>query len=250
MAEAGRRVIVTGAAGGIGSALVAAFHAAGWRVIATDMAPRPDGLACDTWLQADLGRTVDDEAYAAGVFGQLRAALAGAPLHALVNNAAVQVLGGLDELDRDAWHRSLDVNLLAPFLWTQALRAELQAVRGAVINISSIHARLTKRGFVAYATSKAALSGMTRALAVDAGDRLRVNAIEPAAIATPMLRAGFVGKDALYARLEGCHPAGRIGQPDEVAQLALALADGRLGFANGACVALDGGIGGRLHDPD
>lgn len=250
MADAPRFALVTGAAGGIGRALVDAFAAAGYRVIGTDLGERPEDVACHAWLAVDLARTVADEPFADAVFARIRALLPQGALHALVNNAALQLLGGLDTLTRDDWRRTLDVNLVAPFVWTQALRAELELGGGAVVNISSIHARLTKRDFLAYATSKAALSGMTRALAVDAGDRIRVNAIEPAAIDTPMLQAGFAGKPQAYARLEQCHPAGRIGRPDEVAALAVALADGRLGFANGGCVALDGGIGGRLHDPD
>jgi NAD(P)-dependent dehydrogenase (short-subunit alcohol dehydrogenase family) len=250
MPEAQRLALVTGAAGGIGRALVRAFGAAGYEVIATDCLARPEGLDCALYLEADLARTVRDVPYAATVFDRVRDRAGAGGLHALVNNAALQVLGGLDDLSLDDWQRTLDVNLLAPFLWTQALRAELEAARGCVVNVSSIHARLTKRNFVAYATSKAALSGMTRALAVDAGARIRVNAIEPAAIDTPMLRAGFEGDPAGFDRLEAFHPAGRIGRPDEVAALAVALCRGDLGFANGSCVALDGAIGGRLHDPD
>src|SRR5690606_12484407 len=129
------------------------------------------------FIPCDLQETVADEALAAGIFARIREALDGRPLAALVNNAAVQALGSTDALDRAAWRATLDVNVLAPFLWTQALLPELEAARGLVLNISSIHARLTKPGFVAYATSKGALSAMTRALAVDIGDRVRVNAI-------------------------------------------------------------------------
>lgn len=250
MSDAARSVVVTGAAGGIGQALVRAFHNAGYRVVASDCVAPPPVPAGVEYVEADLARTVHDETYAAVVFDRIRERLSANGLHALVNNAAAQVLGGVVELTRDDWVRTLDVNLVAPFLWTQALLSSLEAASGCVVNISSIHARLTKRGFVAYATSKAALSGMTRAMAVDVGDRIRVNAIEPAAIETPMLAAGFVGKPELLERLHAAHPGGRIGQPDEVASLALALCDRRLGFANGACVSLDGGIGGRLHDPD
>ena len=194
--------------------------------------------------------TVRDDAYAAAVFDRIRENVGAGGLHALVNNAAAQVLGGIDDLTRDDWVHTLDVNLLAPFVWTQSLLPSLEAAGGCVVNISSIHARLTKRGFVAYATSKAALSGMTRALAVDVGDRIRVNAIEPAAIETPMLAAGFKSRPEQLERLNAAHPSGRIGQPEEVAALALALCDRRIAFANGACLGLDGGIGGRLHDPD
>jgi NAD(P)-dependent dehydrogenase (short-subunit alcohol dehydrogenase family) len=248
VAESARFAVVTGAAGGIGTALVREFDAAGYAVIATDLAPRPAGLPCRLYLEADLARTVADEAYATECFGHIAAALDGHGLAALVNNAALQILGGADSLSRDDWRRTLDVNLLAPFVWTQALLPALEHGRGSVVNVSSIHARLTKKNFVAYATSKAALSGMTRALAVDLGGRVRVNAVEPAAIATEMLKAGFAGLPQQYAALEGCHPAGRIGQPEEVAALVRNIIEGA-GFLQGACIALDGGIGGCLLDP-
>lgn len=250
MADAAKYVVVTGAAGGIGQAVVHTFAAAGYKVIGTDRMPAPEGSPCSHWIEVDLERTVDDAAYAAGLMASIRTHVGNGALHALVNNAAVQLLGGVDSLTRDDWRQTLNVNLVAPFIWAQSLLPELEAARGCVVNISSIHARLTKRNFVAYSTSKAALSGMTRALAVDVGDRIRINAIEPAAIQTPMLAAGFAGRPDLVAQLESAHPAGRIGSAYEVANLAVALCSGKLGFVNGACIPIDGGIGARLHDPD
>lgn len=245
-----RHAVVTGAAGGIGRALVRSFRDAGWCVIGSDCVSEPSGHDCNLYIRADLQRTVVDEAYAAGVFSTILAHVGTGALQALVNNAAVQVLGGIGSLTRADWQQSLQVNLLAPFVWTQALLPALEGAQGCVINMSSIHARLTKRDFVAYATSKAALSGMTRALAVDCGERIRINAIEPAAIGTAMLAAGFAARPDSLARLSAAHPAGRIGEPEEVAALAVALCDRRIAFANGACIPLDGGIGARLHDPD
>ncbi len=242
--------LITGAGGGIGRALVDVFNEAGYAVIATDRDPQPAGLACAHYLQIDLARLAGDESYAQQQLTTIRALLEGMGLRALVNNAALQILGGADSLTRGDWRSTLDVNLLAPFLLTQGLLPELEAAKGCVVNIGSIHARLTKKNFVAYATSKAALAGMTRALAVDLGARIRVNAIEPAAIETEMLRAGFAGKPDLHAQLERCHPQQRIGQPEEVARLALAMVDGDMDFLHGACVGLDGGIGARLFDPD
>lgn len=244
-----RHALITGAAGGIGRALVAEFSAAGYSVIATDRLPQPPDLTCAHWLQVDVAEPVHDAAAARCNFAQVRAWLGGRGLHALVNNAATQILGGADTLSGDDWRQTLDVNLLAPFFWMQALLPELRLVRGSVVNISSIHARLTKPDFVAYATSKAALSGMTRALAQDLGGRVRVNAIEPAAISTPMLKAGFAQQPERYAKLEACHPVGRIGTPQEVAACALWLASDQAGFLHGACIAADGGIGAALHDP-
>jgi NAD(P)-dependent dehydrogenase (short-subunit alcohol dehydrogenase family) len=244
-----RQAVITGAAGGIGRALVAGFSDAGYRVLATDHQPRPADLVCAHYLQADLAATVTDEAYAQAVFGQLLSMLGGPDLQVLVNNAAVQILGATSALSRADWRTTLNVNLVAPFLWTQALLPALEAGRGCVVNIGSIHARLTKPGFVAYATSKAALGGMTRAMAVDLGARIRINAIEPAAIETGMLKAGFAGRPDLYQQLEAAHPQGRIGQAEEVAALAVALAGDTMRFLHGACIGLDGGIGARLVDP-
>lgn len=241
--------LVTGGAGGIGRALVDVFQNAGYRVIATDQIESPDDLACDCYVQADLARFVEDQTYAESVASKLRESIATRQLHALINNAAIQILGGADSLTRTDWRKTLNVNLVAPFLLTQTFLPELEHAHGAVVNISSIHARLTKANFVSYATSKAALSGMTRALAVDLGPRVRVNAIEPAAIETEMLKAGFAGKADQYAALLDCHPVRQVGTPAQVAQAALMMVSGDLPFMDGACVDLSGAISGRLHDP-
>lgn len=244
-----RYALITGAAGGIGRALVQEFVANGCAVIATDKPPQPADMACTHYLQADLARTVSDEDYGNGVLAQVKAIVDSHGLHALINNAAIQILGGADNLTRSDWQQTLHVNLLAPFFWAQALLPELEAAKGSIVNVSSVHARLTKRNFVAYATSKAALSGMTRAMAVDLGSRVRINAIEPAAIATDMLKAGFVGQLEKYHQLEECHPSHCIGQPGEVAHLAVAITSGDMAFMHGACIGLDGGIAARLFDP-
>ena len=241
--------LITGACGGIGQALVLAFREAGYEVIGTDINPKPEDLAIDHFLQIDLQKTVLNKTYAETVFNDIKKIVKGQGLRVLINNAATQILGGTEKLNRDAWRETLDVNTLAPFFWTQALLSELEKDTGSVINLSSIHAQLTKREFVAYATSKAALSGLTRALAVDLGGRIRVNAIEPAAIQTKMLEAGFEGNEDLLKELHAAHPAGKIGLPEEVASFAVWLADKTKPFLTGTVVRLDGGIGGRLYDP-
>lgn len=243
-----RSALITGAAGGIGLALTEAFVNASYHVIALDQLQQPDALHCAHYVQADLERFVEDFSYAESVAVEIKEKCESG-LDVLVNNAALQVLGGVDSLLREDWKRSLDVNLLAPFLLSQALLADIERVAGCIINISSIHARLTKKNFVAYATTKAALSGMTRAMAVDLGPRVRVNAIEPAAVETPMLIEGFTQQPELYQQLTACHPQQRIGKPLDVAELALALAANRFAFMQGACVSLDGGISNRLFDP-
>jgi NAD(P)-dependent dehydrogenase (short-subunit alcohol dehydrogenase family) len=242
-----RAAVITGSRGGIGTALCRVFRDAGYRTVGLDLSA--DGSGCDAFVQADLERLCADEAFRSEVGERLTEAVRDAELGVLVNNAAVQILGDTVELSVGQWRRTLDVNLLAPFLLTQLLLERLEAARGSVVNIASIHATLTKPGFVAYATSKAALVGLTRSMAVDLGARVRVNAICPAAIETPMLLAGFEGNRHLLDELAGAHPVGRIGSPEDVARATLFLASSDASFISGAVFGIDGAIGGRLHDP-
>lgn len=239
--------LITGAAGGIGLVLCAEFRNAGYRVIATDVAGA-SGVACDQFVEADLKALCRDEACLKRFVQQLDIPASG--LTVLINNAAVQILNRTDTASVQDWRDTLDVNVLAPFLLTQALLPHLEKARGSVVNVGSVHATATKPGFVCYATSKAALVGLTRSLAVDLGGRVRVNAVNPAAVATPMLLQGFKGKDAQFAALGGMHPVGRIASPGDIAQAVLFLASRNAAFVTGAAFDVDGGILSRLHDPD
>ena len=131
----------------------------------------------------------------------------------------------------------------------QGLLSTLKKNHGSVVNISSIHATLTKPDFSPYAISKSAMDGMTRALAVELGKNVRVNAIAPAAISTPMPEAGFKGRPEAFRQLSEMHPTGEIGKPNDVANLALFLVSEKASFINGSILGMDGGIRGRLHDP-
>jgi len=244
-----RIVLITGANGGIGRVLVSTFSEAGYNVIATDRQAAADGLSCDHFVQADVEQTVADEAYAETVFADIRQHCVGGRLNGLVNNAAVQILASSADLSRVDWRTTLNTNLLAPFFWTQALLPELQRAGGSVVNISSIHAQQTKQQFVAYATSKAALSAMTRNMAVDLGGEVRVNAIEPAAVRTEMLVEGFAGNEEGLAELGRFHPLGRIAEPREIAKIAVFLCSPDASFLQGSIVSATGGILGRLSDP-
>ena len=242
-----RAVIITGAAGGIGTALCCAFKDAGYRTIAVDK--QADQIICDAFVLIDLDHYCCDPLYRVEADERLLIAVGKTPLTVLVNNAAVQILGDTSSLSASDWQSSLNVNLLAPFFLAQSLLERLESGQGSIINISSIHASLTKPGFVCYATSKAALVGLTRSMAVDIGARVRVNAICPAAVMTPMLKAGFESKPELLADLAALHPVGRIGVPEEIAAATLFLASEKTGFLNGAILGIDGGIASRLYDP-
>lgn len=246
-----RTVIITGACGGIGGALTKEFKKSGYFVVATDAQSHPaDGMVCDYYVSADLEKTATDADFSSSVFDEIRNNCPKGSIQALVNNAAIQVLGGVNSLTGEDWQKTFNINLIAPFIWSQAFLDDLEVNRGSIINISSIHARLTKRNFVAYATSKAALSGLTRAMAVDLGASVRVNAIEPAAIATEMLKAGFDNSLDSFRQLQECHPSMKIGEPMEIANLAIFLASDKAKFIHGSCVDVGGGISSRLYDPE
>lgn len=250
----GRSVLVSGAAGGIGAALVAHLRGEGWLVIATDRpglcpAAGSQEEASLRWLPADLEELASGEDPLESFARRVEELSQGAPLTAIVHNAALQRLGAFTKLSTADWQASLAVNLLAPVAINRRLLGALIASCGSIVHISSIHSQLTKPEFTAYATSKAALSGLTRALSVEIGHQVRVNAIEPAAIRTPMLEAGFADQPAQLAQLEAFHPTGSIGAPMDVAQAVSFLIDPAHGFLNGCVLQLGGGIHCRLHDP-
>lgn len=241
--------VITGACGDIGQALVRAFNANGYLVIATDMHAAHEELPCEHFIQTDLQNIVSDETYAAEICRQITGFLPENKLNALVNNAATQILGSVGQLTREDWSTTLEVNLLAPFFLSQALLPQLEADKGSIVNVSSIHASLTKAKFVAYATSKAALSAMTRNMAVDIKSTVRINAIEPAAVSTKMLRAGFATSKSKLEDLERLHPILRIATPDEIAKVAIFLCSENASFMHGACIDVSGGIHSCLLDP-
>jgi len=242
-----KTALITGALGGIGQALCAEFQRAGYFVIGTDR--REGECSCNAFLQVDIRELYSSIAVREKLTADVRSIVGDQGLTVLVNNAATQILNRTDEIKLSDWDATLQTNLVAPFLLLQALLQDLEKAKGSVVNIASIHAVATKPTFVCYATSKAALVGMTRALAVDLGPRVRVNAINPAATATPMLLAGFEGKSKEFDELAKKHPLERIAQPWEVAKTAIFLASEDAAFITGACLHIDGGIGGRLHDP-
>ena len=244
-----RSVIITGASGGVGRGIVSAFRADGWRTFGVDLpGSMPSGADVD--VPFDLRRVATSEAEGDRFLQTLRAGLGHDRVECLVNNAAVQRLGATESARLEDVRETMDVNVIVPLRLTQMLLADLASAHGSVINVSSVHAVTTKPGFVAYATSKAALSGMSRAMAVDLGARVRVNAIELAATETPMLAAGFQDREGDFGRLANSHPVGRIATPGEVGRVAVMLANPDLsGFITGCCLRMDGGVTARLHDP-
>jgi len=241
-------VLISGANGGIGKALCHTFMNADYFVIGTDKGLQD--CLCDAYLELDLLDLILNEGQRQDFHLTVLGLLDGRCLNAIINNAAIQTLGHVDEITVQEFNHSLNVNVTAPFLITQLFIEQLERGNGSVVNIGSIHATLTKPGFVSYATSKSALLGLTQAMAIDLGGRIRVNIIQPAATRTEMLVAGFEGREESYKELQVFHPLCRIAEPDEIAEVSLFLVSNAASFITGTTINVDGGIGVRLHDPE
>ena len=170
-------------------------------------------------------------------------------LYGIINNAAVQKTGTLDSLNINDWNETISVNLTAPMFLAKIFKQELTSSNGCIINISSVHAISSKPDFSFYATSKAALAGLTRSLALELAPNVRVNAVLPAAIETNMLKKGFVHKEEEYAKLKSFHPLNTIGKANDVAEMVKFLLSENANFITGSSIPIDGGILSRLHDP-
>jgi NAD(P)-dependent dehydrogenase (short-subunit alcohol dehydrogenase family) len=234
-----RTSVITGVSGGIGSATAAAFKREGWEVLGMD-------LRAVTGMELDDFRKVD-MADADAVKDALDS-FAERGIDVLVNNAAINrriTLNGDGPAD---WDEVVNINLRASFLTTRiAARAMETRGGGAIVNVSSVHALATTAGSSAYAATKAGLVGFTRAAAVElAPARIRVNAVLPGAIDTPMLRGDGSGGDRI-ALIKERTPLGRLGRPDEIAEAIVFLADpDRASFITGQILIVDGGAMARL----
>ena len=240
-------ILITGANGGIGKALCSSFMEAEYFVIATDI-EKPK-CQCDAYVELNLADLASN--HKQNFYENVIDLLKNLELKGLINNAAIQKLGSVEQIAIKEFTETLNINVSAPLILSQLFLKQLEKAKGTIINIGSIHAKLTKPGFVSYATSKAALLGLTQAMAVDLGaKKIRVNIIQPAATATEMLIAGFEGKEDSLKELEQYHPIGRIAEPKEIAELAVFLVSDKAGFISGSAIGIDGGIGGRLYDPE
>ena len=246
-----RTVLITGAAGGVGRAIVKAFADASWRVIGVDRALFGDTFPRDgLFIQADI--SLDEELEI--IFKQTRAF--SSTLDALINNAAIQISKPILETTAQEWDMVMAHNLRSVFLGAKLEHPLLKAHGGgAIVNVSSVHAIATSANISAYAASKGGLLALTRAMAIEfAPDNIRVNAILPGAVDTPMLRAGLnrghVNGSRIEERLENLARKtvnGRIGRPEEIARVIYFLADETMSsFMTGQAVVVDGGATARL----
>lgn len=243
-----RYVLVTGSTGAIGSALAKKFKATGSNVCGIDNVAGED-INLSHFIKADLNQFVNDEHFRNNVISQIKSWLGPNTLDVLINNAAYQYVSLNHPIPVAELTKSHNVNVIAPYLLITSLPQVLTSETASVVNIGSIHSRLTKPGFIAYATTKAALASLTKGLALDFGDRMRINCIEPASVETPMLLEGFKDCSDKKLELENYHPQQRISTPEEIAELAFMISSAEVRFLHGSCIDISGGISNRLHDP-
>jgi len=240
--------VVTGTSGAIGRAIADRFFQAGYLVCGIDRV-EVDNVKLDLFIKEDLHTFVSNDQAQEALISKIGDWIGDDTLDALINNAAYQFVSQVHPIPANEMIKSYGINAIAPYLLTANLASRMTPGLGSVVNIGSIHSRLTKPGFLAYAATKAALSMITRGLALDFADRIRVNCIEPASIQTPMLLDGFKDFPEKMRELEDFHPQKRIGTPAEIAELAFQISSGKLRFLHGSCIDMSGGIACRLHDP-
>lgn len=242
-------VLVTGAAGGIGIATVRAFSEAGWTVLAADRR----GDAAPPHASGFFVADVSQDSQVDGLFEWMGSQVD--RLDALVNNAAVQLAKPLVNTSVDEWDAVMASNLRSAYLTARRALPLLAATQGAIVNVSSVHAVATSIDISAYAASKGGLVALTRAMAIEfAPEAVRVNAVLPGAVDTPMLREGMrrqrLSGDTVEQRLAELArrtPLGRVGRPEEIAQSILFLAtQSRASFITGQTLVVDGGATARL----
>ena len=244
-----KNVIITGGTGGIGQALVELFASEGARVLFTD---RSEEDCAD--LAAALKRKDLDTEYLAGDLRQksfcerliLTAAGRFGGVDILINNAGTIPRGNVEETTDDMWFNAMDVNLNAVFFMCRAAIPYLRAAGGgAIVNVASTWGLYPGPGHIAYCTSKGALAAFTRCLGRDhAPDRIRVNAVCPNEVNTPMLQSGFIRRGIDPARgleeLGKTVPLGRVAEPDEIADVIAFLASEDARYVCGATLEVSG----------
>ena len=207
-----------------------------------------EGLAV-TVQHVDVADEASVRAWSAEIAGET------GQLHALVNAAAIQFYGSIEDTTPEMWDRTIAVNLRSCYLTSHCLYLLMKAANGAsIVHISSVQGHASQNRVAAYAATKGAVHALTRAMAVDcAADGIRVNSISPGSVRTPLLEfsareLATDGKsvDEMIAEFAASHPVGRVGMPADTSAMIAYLCSDSAGFITGADMLVDGGLTSQL----
>jgi NAD(P)-dependent dehydrogenase (short-subunit alcohol dehydrogenase family) len=253
---AGRVVLVTGAARGIGAAIARRALADGALVGMLDVdAPAIEAAAAAAAGPGDAGRClpvvadVSQEDEVAAAVAAVRERLG--PVDVLVNNAGINAGHDAGTMDEREWDTVFAVDLKGAWLCCKHVLADMRARgSGSIVNIASVHARLTSAGMFPYAAAKSGLVGLTRSLALDlAPQAIRVNAVCPGWVSTRLVGEYYAQADdpaAAERAVLAAHPLGRIGTPEEIADVVCFVASDEASFMTGTELYVDGGLSARF----
>lgn len=243
---AGKHAVLFGGSSGIGLATARLLCNRGASVVIADVEPPLDNeLPQSMWIPCDVRSTSD-------IGAAVRKASGPQGLHWMVYSAGIQRYGTVLETTVEMYDEVQAVNARGAFL---AAKCAIEFMRhgGSIVNVSSVQGRAVQAGVAAYAASKGTLEGLTRAMAIDhAAMGIRVNAVLPGTVDTPMVRASahsFRGDgtaDQMIEQWGDFHPLGRVAHPDEVANVIAFLLSDEASFVTGAAFAVDGGLLSQL----
>lgn len=242
----GRVILITGGAKGLGRATALHLAERGAAVLALDP-DREAGADLERAAGAAGRGTVRHLALDAAREGDVRAAIAevekdGGRLDGLVSNAGIMVRKPVETLSLEDWNRVLAVNLTGAFLCAKHAAPVLRRSGGSIVTLASTRARMSEPDTEAYAATKGGLVALTHALAVSLGPDVRVNCVSPGWIDVSRFQGAGSEAEALRPEDHAQHPAGRVGEPRDVAALVAFLLGPESGFITGAEFVIDGGM--------
>ncbi len=233
--------IITGGSSGIGASTVNEFLKTGYRVIVFDRIKGEKWTDQPEWVSLDV---TDEAAINTAVHNVTEQ---WGRIDVLVNNAGIQRYGTVIETGSDLWDEVMNVNLKSMFLCAKAVLPIMEKQKsGVIINVSSVQAFHSQQRVAAYTTSKSAILGLTRSIAVDFAPHIRCMAVCPGTVDTEMLRDALALAEDPAAVLKECeqmHLTQRIGKPEEVASLIEFLSGDKAAFMTGQAIRIDGGLG-------
>jgi len=239
--------VITGASKGIGAGIAKHLAAAGASVVVNYASAKAGADAVVAEITSNGGKAiavqgnVSNEADVTRLFDETKKAFGAVDI--LVNNAGVYKFGGIEEINAEDFHKQFDTNVLGLLLTTQGAVKNFSADGGSIINIGSAVSNITPVGSSIYTATKSAVDAITHVLAKELGNKkIRVNSINPGMVETEGTHtAGFIGSD-FEAEIVRTAPLGRIGQPDDIADVAVFLASEDSRWLTGEILLASGGV--------